>query len=46
MKTQAKFELIDTIGHYNLTANNVSKFKFNEKEQEVEGGSFGVRLLD
>lgn len=34
-KEQAKSKLIDTIGHYNLKANNVSKFKFNEKETEL-----------
>jgi len=32
---QAKAKLIDTIGRYNLTANNVAKFKFNERETEM-----------
>lgn len=34
-KEQAKSKLIDTIGHYNLTANNVSKFSFNKRETEL-----------
>lgn len=32
---QAKIKLIDTIGRYNLKANNVAKFKFNERETEL-----------
>jgi hypothetical protein len=32
---QAKAKLIDTIGHYNCTASNISKFKFSEKETNL-----------
>lgn len=31
----AKSKLIDTIGHYNSTASNIQKFKFNQLETNV-----------
>lgn len=31
----AKSKLIDTIGHYNATASNIQKFKFNQLETNV-----------
>lgn len=32
---QAKAKLIDTVGRYNLTVNNVAKFQFNDRETEL-----------
>ena len=31
----AKNKLIDTVGRYNLSANNMSKFKFSDKETDL-----------
>tara|TARA_B100000809_G_scaffold234975_1_gene252872 strand:+ start:364 stop:645 length:282 start_codon:yes stop_codon:yes gene_type:complete len=31
----AKNKLIDTVGRYNLTVNNISKFQFSEKETNL-----------
>lgn len=31
----AKAELIDTIGRYNLTVNNVAKMQFNKRETDL-----------
>lgn len=39
---QAKAKLIDTIGRYNLTVNNVAKFQFNDRETEL----FAIMMIE